>query len=498
MTVINCPGLCHPVKGSEIANVPDAESGDRHESDEVVSSHAMSRKPGRNDPCACGSGKKYKRCCLSKDEAAARERAQQQALFADDAAFDELDADEDDDPEEFYDVDQEAFVLDVGSITYVTYSRGFVKRLSDLETGRDLRVTEWEAPDIPQSVLDSIASEQIDALEGEWGEPDASDPIQVDLIDLEFTNDVISIEVFNRAMYLVREDSDEMRRIHRVCGALEAATPDRSEPVPGPADAAPAVAVFRRAETPPIEAATFDPSSILKEHRQQRGACELCGEDVSRRNAQSHASRCAPAHDLRNGPPQDLVQLRAMAPGLPAYWLDLEAKADAKLEALDAFLRRIWLECCGHLSAFTVGATRYFSRGYELGSSGFGVFGGHRPVERSMNARLRDALPVVGERFEYEYDFGSTTTLQLKVIGERTGRPGRHAVRLLARNTPPAWPCAVCGQPAAVVCAYCLSGDRNAFVCATHESEHACGETEGFLPVVNSPRVGVCGYTAET
>ncbi len=24
--------------------------------------------PGRNDPCHCGSGKKYKRCCLSKDE----------------------------------------------------------------------------------------------------------------------------------------------------------------------------------------------------------------------------------------------------------------------------------------------------------------------------------------------------------------------------------------------------------------------------------------------
>ncbi len=32
--------------------------------------------PGRNDPCPCGSGKKYKHCCLSKDEAAARtERA---------------------------------------------------------------------------------------------------------------------------------------------------------------------------------------------------------------------------------------------------------------------------------------------------------------------------------------------------------------------------------------------------------------------------------------
>ena len=28
-------------------------------------------KTGRNDPCHCGSGKKYKRCCSAKDEAAA-------------------------------------------------------------------------------------------------------------------------------------------------------------------------------------------------------------------------------------------------------------------------------------------------------------------------------------------------------------------------------------------------------------------------------------------
>lgn len=29
-------------------------------------------KIGRNDPCACGSGKKYKKCCMEADEAAAR------------------------------------------------------------------------------------------------------------------------------------------------------------------------------------------------------------------------------------------------------------------------------------------------------------------------------------------------------------------------------------------------------------------------------------------
>jgi uncharacterized protein YecA (UPF0149 family) len=27
-----------------------------------------SRKVGRNDPCPCGSGKKYKKCCLGKDK----------------------------------------------------------------------------------------------------------------------------------------------------------------------------------------------------------------------------------------------------------------------------------------------------------------------------------------------------------------------------------------------------------------------------------------------
>jgi hypothetical protein len=33
----------------------------------------MLAKPGRNDPCRCGSGKKYKKCCLDKDQDAERE-----------------------------------------------------------------------------------------------------------------------------------------------------------------------------------------------------------------------------------------------------------------------------------------------------------------------------------------------------------------------------------------------------------------------------------------
>ena len=45
-------------------------------------------KIGRNDPCPCGSGKKYKHCCLQKDQAAelavlAAKRAQIDAQRAD-------------------------------------------------------------------------------------------------------------------------------------------------------------------------------------------------------------------------------------------------------------------------------------------------------------------------------------------------------------------------------------------------------------------------------
>ena len=34
---------------------------------------------GRNEPCHCGSGRKYKHCCLDKDQAAARARVEPDA-----------------------------------------------------------------------------------------------------------------------------------------------------------------------------------------------------------------------------------------------------------------------------------------------------------------------------------------------------------------------------------------------------------------------------------
>jgi hypothetical protein len=92
----------------------------------------MSKRPGRNDPCPCGSGKKYKRCCLSTDEAVARD---QQVLF-DHEMFGDADLDADDDGEAFLDI-EDAPILDVRDITRVCYTRGFVSEVPELRFVRE-------------------------------------------------------------------------------------------------------------------------------------------------------------------------------------------------------------------------------------------------------------------------------------------------------------------------------------------------------------------------
>lgn len=44
------------------------------------------KRPGRNEPCHCGSGKKYKQCCLVKDEEVDRAAREQQTGAAEPTA----------------------------------------------------------------------------------------------------------------------------------------------------------------------------------------------------------------------------------------------------------------------------------------------------------------------------------------------------------------------------------------------------------------------------
>ncbi len=106
-----------------------------------------------------------------------------------------------------------------------------------------------------------------------------------------------------------------------------------------------------------------------------------------------------------------------------------------------------------------------------------------------MNVKLGEVL-APDLKFTHEYDFSSTTELTLKVTAEREGRIGRDPLRLSARNDAPTWECAVCGAAATQISTEAMWEEGNPFYCELH----AEGEEWTFLPVVNSPRMGVCGY----
>jgi len=182
-----------------------------------------------------------------------------------------------------------------------------------------------------------------------------------------------------------------------------------------------------------------------------------------------HVARCAVEHDA-SGAPETIVRLRIEADGDPRYWLYVEARGSATLGQFDSLLRRTSLESCGHMSALRAGASEF-----------------------AMGTKIGSAMPREGVTFSYEYDFGSTTALKGQVVGTREGRLGRAPVRLLARNDLIDWRCANCSDPAVIVCPFCVHEDDGLF-CKAHAQDHPCVQEEVYLPIVNSPRMGVCAY----
>lgn len=200
------------------------------------------------------------------------------------------------------------------------------------------------------------------------------------------------------------------------------------------------------------------------------GTCEVCGARSGKAAMAAHLRKCLPRE--ADGAMVDGLLIRVQATGAPTYWMDCAARVDANLKHLDTLLRRTWLECCGHLSQFSTGHRRRIGMGVG--------------IER--------ALLSAGNRVDYEYDFGSTTALVISHLGGIAAVLGK-PVRVVARNEPPVWSCDVCGEPATAICTQCVY-DEMGFCCTKHATKHSCG-TDMLLPVVNSPRMGVCGYTGE-
>lgn len=237
------------------------------------------------------------------------------------------------------------------------------------------------------------------------------------------------------------------------------------------------------------------------------GNCLVCGESYTKRGMGQHLRSCL--GDLSTDGEHSAVHLRITAPARPDYWVHLALEETTTLATLDAFLRELWLDCCGHMSAFTVGDSEYRKPYSEDGS--MPMLGVDR---RSMDVPLESVLESDatdrGQEFTYEYDFGTTTELAVRVLDrggwdlasvepvDRTpDLPASDAVRLFARNEPPEIACEECGTSATRVCQSCpVEGGSDAWLCGdctvAHEAE--C-DRPTFLPRVNSPRTGVCGYT---
>jgi hypothetical protein len=211
------------------------------------------------------------------------------------------------------------------------------------------------------------------------------------------------------------------------------------------------------------------------------GICAFCGETVTKRGSHKHPEKCPKwqvaleVAAVSKRPEETLWQLRVQDAYNKDFWLNLEMTGSASLEKLDRYLRAIWLECCGHLSMFTIGGWG----GQEIGKT------------RKANTIFEPGLVL-----RHLYDFGTTSETDIKVVGFRKGKAiTRHPITLLARNKMPKAVCQECGQEAKWLCMECIyEEDESGLLCDTHVEDHPHEDYGEPFFLVNSPRMGMCGY----
>ena len=216
--------------------------------------------------------------------------------------------------------------------------------------------------------------------------------------------------------------------------------------------------------------------------KQSTGQCMYCGQVISKGGMLKHLSACSQRQAMllkaqaNKETSEILHHLRVQADGLPMFWLDLEMRGSSTLKHLDGYLRAIWLECCGHLSQFSIG--------------------GWRGQEISMSRKI-DAVFEPGLTLTHIYDFGTSSETLLKSLSTRPAKPTTSKpIVLMARNLIPEARCIECDQPARWFCIECMIEDQTqGTLCDVHVESHPHNNYGEPIEIVNSPRMGMCGYT---
>lgn len=216
--------------------------------------------------------------------------------------------------------------------------------------------------------------------------------------------------------------------------------------------------------------------------KQSRGTCSYCGAEIAKGGMTRHLSACLKRRaaideaERSKAEVETLYHLRVQDAYQPDFWLDLEVRGSSTLKELDSYLRHIWLECCGHLSEYSLGGW------------------GSRKVAKTRT--IGEVFRQSGE-LTHIYDFGTSSETRITAVEAREGIPTTsRPIALMARNLMPEAGCIDCDRPAAWLCMECLTEeDQAGTLCDDHARSHP---HEGYgepIPLVNSPRLGMCGYT---
>jgi len=197
------------------------------------------------------------------------------------------------------------------------------------------------------------------------------------------------------------------------------------------------------------------------------GNCYLCGANLGKTAMKNHLLKVH-AED-EDG--QECCLLKVEVEFDKDYWLFIDVPVEKTLSAVDKFLRKIWLECCGHMSQFC-----------------------RRPWDDIIGMQRKVGDLPVEQKFFYQYDFGDTSELLISIIGTTKRKKQKEVVRLLARNAPPVFKCADCEKPGEFICMD-MNYERQ-FYCADCAEGHK-DDDFGVLPITNSPRMGLCAYDGE-
>ena len=208
-----------------------------------------------------------------------------------------------------------------------------------------------------------------------------------------------------------------------------------------------------------------------------KAKCYYCNKELTERTIKRHMKSCLEMKkaieeklDEKKGTRnQYIICLKSLYE--LNYCIYVSMDANLQLKHLDQFIRDIWVECCGHLSAFIIDGEYYNSDDVE------------------MDISLDDIL-MAGEKFGYEYDFGSTTELKLEVVVIIEVPKTFSQIEIIARNYEVKNKCKKCGKEA-----HFFDYSEEEYLCEECVDEEN-DEVEEF-EYSNSPRDGVCGYCGD-